>query len=214
MAKLKYSNKKTRRNKNMRGGYFTENEIQNLENIGFSEQQINDLIELNIPYNIISEAITTYHADYYNIIVNIAQRLMNENNVLEEDQENNDLFQPGDLDVSHDNAVQQVLPGDLDLSAISSDSGKTSIEGEDDISFDDDDEIVLNANDEVIFPHEVVHQGGKKRSRKRKNNKRKKTNRKIKGGAVFGNGYGSNCNDPNYNIYNTNLLKLFPYNPK
>ena len=38
--------------------------------------------------------------------------------------------------------------------------------------------------------------------------------RRIKGGAMFGNGYGANCNDPNYNIYNTNLLKLFPYSPK
>ena len=31
---------------------------------------------------------------------------------------------------------------------------------------------------------------------------------------MFGNGYGANCNDPNYSIYNTNLLKLFPYNPR
>lgn len=44
-----------------------------------------------------------------------------------------------------------------------------------------------------------------------KNRKLKKNKsiscRKMKGG----NGIGSNCNDPNFSIYNTNLLKLFPY---
>jgi hypothetical protein len=40
-------------------------------------------------------------------------------------------------------------------------------------------------------------------SRKRKFRKIKK----IKGG----NNIGANCSDPNFSIYNTNLLKLFPY---
>lgn len=35
---------------------------------------------------------------------------------------------------------------------------------------------------------------------------------KMRGGTRFGgNNIGANCNDPNYSIYNTNLLKLFPY---
>jgi hypothetical protein len=60
----------------------------------------------------------------------------------------------------------------------------------------------------------------RKNKRKQKTNKlkkkqinSKKTNR-LKGGMVYGNGYGANCSNPNYSIYNTNLLKLFPYNPK
>jgi hypothetical protein len=57
--------------------------------------------------------------------------------------------------------------------------------------------------------------GGKRKTKSRKNKKSRKSMYKIKGGtAVYGNGYGSNCNDPNYNIYNTNLLKLFPYSAK
>ena len=62
--------------------------------------------------------------------------------------------------------------------------------------------------------------GGRKRTSKRRKTKKTKKNktrkqlRRIKGGAMFGNGYGANCNDPNYSIYNTNLLKLFPYSPK
>jgi len=36
---------------------------------------------------------------------------------------------------------------------------------------------------------------------------RKRKYKKIKGGDNI----GANCNDPNFSIYNTNLLKLFPY---
>jgi hypothetical protein len=47
-----------------------------------------------------------------------------------------------------------------------------------------------------------------KRRITRKNYKRKhsKKNRIMKGGN-----FGENCPDPNLSIYNTNLLKLFPY---
>ena len=38
--------------------------------------------------------------------------------------------------------------------------------------------------------------------------KRYKKTKKNRGG---GSNIGSNCNDPNFSIYNTNLLKLFPY---
>lgn len=36
--------------------------------------------------------------------------------------------------------------------------------------------------------------------------KGKKTRKRRRGG-----GYGANCSDPNYSIYNTRLLSLFPY---
>jgi len=47
----------------------------------------------------------------------------------------------------------------------------------------------------------------------KRTNKNKKT-RKQRGGAMYGRGYGANCYDPNYSIYNTNMLKLFPYSAK
>jgi hypothetical protein len=44
--------------------------------------------------------------------------------------------------------------------------------------------------------------------------RRRRSNRKYTGGGVrFGTGIGSNCHDPNKSIFNTNLLKLFPYKP-
>lgn len=50
-----------------------------------------------------------------------------------------------------------------------------------------------------------------KRNRTMKGKKGKKTTRKQRGGTCYGNGVGANNYDPNYSIFNTNLLKLFPY---
>jgi hypothetical protein len=52
--------------------------------------------------------------------------------------------------------------------------------------------------------------GGSKR-RHRKGKKARKS-KKLRGGNRFGgNNIGANCYDPNFSIYNTNMLKLFPY---
>ena len=96
---------------------------------------------------------------------------------------------------------QQYMQQTYDDLELNPDDGFTDVE--------DNDEDYEDENDE--------QQGGrnkKSKRRKTKKNKTKKQMRRIKGGAMFGNGYGANCNDPNYNIYNTNLLKLFPYSPK
>ena len=37
--------------------------------------------------------------------------------------------------------------------------------------------------------------------------------RKQRGGLCFGNGVGANSYDPNFSIYNTRELQLFPYKP-
>ncbi len=42
--------------------------------------------------------------------------------------------------------------------------------------------------------------------------RRHKKSKKLRGGnRIGGNNIGANCSDPNFSIYNTNLLKLFPY---
>ena len=51
------------------------------------------------------------------------------------------------------------------------------------------------------------------RNKTKKNSKRKTKLRKQRGGVCFGNGVGANSNDPNYSIYNTRELSLFPYKP-
>jgi hypothetical protein len=39
----------------------------------------------------------------------------------------------------------------------------------------------------------------------------KKSYRKQKGGTCYGTGVGANSYDPNFSIYNTRELQLFPY---
>jgi hypothetical protein len=74
----------------------------------------------------------------------------------------------------------------------------------------------LSENDSVAS--EV---GGRKRrrktqrkSKKGKKGKKGKKTRKQRGGMCYGNGVGANSYDPNYSIYNTRQLELFPYRPK
>ena len=52
-----------------------------------------------------------------------------------------------------------------------------------------------------MFPPE----GGKRRKSRK--------SRKMKGGMRYGTGVGANCFDPNFSIYNTPTLSLFPYKP-
>jgi len=56
-----------------------------------------------------------------------------------------------------------------------------------------------------------------KKSRKSYQNKRTRKSKKrvtrknYKNKHMKGGNFGGNCPDPNFSIYNTNLLKLFPY---
>jgi hypothetical protein len=52
--------------------------------------------------------------------------------------------------------------------------------------------------------------GKKKRGKK---NKSKRKSKKQRGGTCYGSGVGSNNYDPNFSIYNTRELQLFPYKP-
>ena len=72
-------------------------------------------------------------------------------------------------------------------------------------------------------PRSVVDfpQGGRRRvMRKRirskkaiKKRSRSRSRKMLKGGACYGNGVGANAYDPNYSIFNTRELQLFPYKP-
>jgi hypothetical protein len=55
----------------------------------------------------------------------------------------------------------------------------------------------------------------RRRTMKRRNKRNKRNKRTVKrgGGGCFGNGVGANAYDPNYSIFNTRELQLFPYKP-
>jgi hypothetical protein len=85
---------------------------------------------------------------------------------------------------------------DLNLSNNSSDSGNTTV-----------------ADDSLLdFGGKRSNRSAKKSSKKRR--KTRKNKRKQRGGMCFGSGVGANSYDPNFSIYNTRELELFPYRPK
>jgi hypothetical protein len=62
--------------------------------------------------------------------------------------------------------------------------------------------------------HRRLKSNHKKLSKKHRSSKKHRKGGKTykqKGGMCYGRGYGANTNDPNYSIFNTNMMKLFPY---
>lgn len=69
----------------------------------------------------------------------------------------------------------------------------------------------------------MVKHSSKRHSKKRYTHKHKKTRhhkktryhrtKKQRGGVCYGSGVGANNYDPNFSIYNTRELQLFPYRP-
>ena len=63
-----------------------------------------------------------------------------------------------------------------------------------------------------ITQDEINNSSGGKRRKTRKSRKGHKS-RIQRGGVCYGNGVGANNYDPNFSIYNTRELSLFPYIP-
>jgi hypothetical protein len=210
MAKRYTRNK--RRNikgrRNMKGGALSQGDIQQLTQQRFSTRQIQTLQDLGVSLNEIMQKV--------NIIMNQEPQIdpdyMTEQVIVELFNEN--IFQnatnqidaiPHAIDDIHDIDINGSIDesfnsqGTMNLNELSrnSDSGYTTNE------------------DRSLFDEF----GGKRRRISRKNNRNKRrTNRRnnkrkltLKGGMCFGRGVGANSYDPNYSIYNTDMLKLFPY---
>jgi hypothetical protein len=122
-----------------------------------------------------------------------------------------DFYPDDDLD-NNDNNDNNNLNNNI--SDISEDSIVLSDQGD---TTRDDSRMSIGELDED--EDENGHQNaGRRRTRKgRKGKKSRKMkgrkSRKQRGGMRYGTGVGSNCFDPNFSIYNTPALSLFPYKP-
>lgn len=67
----------------------------------------------------------------------------------------------------------------------------------------------------IESPHsfDSTAMGKKRKSKNKKSRKSRRKSRKQKGGVCYGSGVGANNYDPNFSIYNTRALQLFPYRP-
>lgn len=210
MAKRHTRHRRQRRNRRrtMKGGTFTEQELQQLQSsydITFTPNQISTLQALGVSINEIIQKIHTIQnsgsSGPDDIPEQVVIELLNEHIFENPNTQHldaiphvNDLDQSfqsqGTMDIDELNTSQ----GTMNLDELNSSrmSGYTSGEAESDDEF-----------------------GGRRRKRmtKKRHGKKSRKTRKQRGGMCFGNGVGANSYDPNYSIYNTNMLKLFPYKP-
>lgn len=223
-----------------RGGYFTNEEIIEMNRLGFTDEQIQNLTDINLTdIRLVRQSLQQINP---NTGVNFTpQELID--SVMRVNQE---------LDDSLNNSLNEST-----ISTISNGSDVHDLDNDFDIDFDDNNSLHLSDLEEMNSSRDTTREtmslGGKSRRKNNKNKKRKtirkrkgKTirrskrtirkrhrTRKMRGGNVDelssadfnpnlaydskqngGRNIGANCNDPNFSIYNTRELTLFPYNPK
>ena len=134
-----------------------------------------------------------------------------ENNDISQDSNDGPLLNLSDLQAPEGEA--DAIPQDandnhnLDMNQSLDLSGETSVA---------DDSMNNSMNSSMNSSNASMNAGKRMRRHTKKRNSKsghKRSHRRLRGGATYGTGYGANCNDPNYSIYNTNLTQLFPYRP-
>lgn len=206
----KKRNSKARRTyRKMVGGTFTPEVNQQLLSLGFTQNDIQILSDRGIGINVIQISLNQINPDTG---VNFTpQEIIH-------DIQNNELH---DLYISGitDSPGSSPVPFSPGFSPIPFSPG--SSQGPSSPSPSSQGSLHLSDLDlESTYTDETpmdISIGGRKRKTYGKTKKSKKAHkynrksRKQRGGMCFGNGVGANSYEPNYSIYNTNMLKLFPY---
>ena len=190
----------------MIGGEFSDDDKNHLRDLGFTEQQIN-ILEAH-PVLTLDMVIDSLHqnnpntrnrftpAEIIESIHNVDNENENENpNVLDI----SDISDEGSL---HNLSIGSINNTDSMDTTRESFSSFGSLDSLDNGSGLNPSDLNLDMNDD----DESRSLGGKKR-------KTRKYRKSYKGGACYGTGVGANCYDPNFSIYNTRELQLFPYRP-
>ena len=206
----------------MVGGDFTQEENQQLLGLGFSQQDIEVLSNTGVGLNIIQISLTQ---------VNPAtgapftpQELIQSIN--EANEEINQLDVSGISNASEDdhnlddsyNDSMNTTSEETNLNDSNVFNGNNN--SQDSLHLSDLNVSDVNGSTNTTMEDDSF--GGRKRkaygkarkTRKgRKGRKQGPKSRKQRGGMCFGNGVGANNYDPNFSIYNTRELTLFPYRP-
>jgi hypothetical protein len=207
-----------RRIRKMRGGALSSTEVQQLQTYGFNQEQIDFFNSTNATYNSILQKILTIEPnaqgalqpDTISTVINeIFGDFFDNIEPIPNTDENIDM---NDISFNSDNNDQSLHLSELNITNDSMDANTTLPDESFNASQMSDISMPSNFSENESFASDI---GGKKRRRKssRKTKKGKKT-RKQRGGMCYGNGVGANSYDPNFSIYNTRQLELFPYRPK
>ena len=179
-----------KRTRKMVGGVFTQEESQQLLGMGFSQDNIQVLSNTGVGLNVIQMSLNQ---------VNPAtgapftpQELIQSVNEANEEMANLD---EGAAVPNQENGVPGAPYNDVPVAP-----GANYVEEQG---------PGLNMEDLGPYsPRSVTEMGGKRRK-----TRKVRKGRKQRGGMCFGNGVGANNYDPNFSIYNTRELSLFPYRP-
>lgn len=244
--------KKNRKNKKyrkktykMKGGNFNQNDVGQLTNLGFNNEQINLLSEHVPNVNLVMQALHQINPNTGNNftpqeLIDDLQNELNTNMDIEEENpfdisgihseasDEHDIdfgdnsFHFDDDDNHHDTSIHNSMNTTMDdISNISNNSNMNTLNLSDSVGtgffLNDSDLNVSNHSQNTTRDNSFGGKKTKKNKKIRKNNKNNtkkykknnKVNKNKKGGANI----GANCPDPNLSLYNTNMLKLFPYRP-
>ena len=225
--------------KKMVGGDFSDVDRIELLELGFSNEDFNLLEQNNLNMNLIRSSLQQNNPETGFPFT--PQELIQD---LYENAQNNELNISGISNASNDEHNFNDEDLDNSFTTMDDSMNTTGdTNGDDSIILDENEDLnnsfmsdegslhLSDLNDDISVntTNEDISYGGKKRRKtmkkrrkgkkirrtmkKRKNGDKSKTKRKQRGGC-YGSGVGANNNDPNFSIYNTNLLKLFPYSPK
>ena len=205
------------RTRKMVGGAYSQSEIQQLQTAQFSENQIQSLQDMEIPFNEVIFKVNQLRNQVPDdeLSEQVMIEILNEQIFQNPNAETIDAIPHAqddahDMDLSFDSDNGSLHMSDLDVTQDSMRANTTAP----DESFSRNSSMSNGSMSSLVSENEsfASETGGKKRRRKtsRKGRKTRKS-RKQRGGMCYGNGVGANSYDPNYSIYNTNMLKLFPY---
>jgi hypothetical protein len=208
--------KKSRKTKKQKGGAdFSQAQRQELLDLGFTEDHIDTLTQVfpNTDAGVVMNLIQQSLGQINNITgqPNTPQEIIDSFNPDNDDDDDDNISNIGDEDGSENNiSVGSFESNDNSENSNMSYQGDTT--NEDDSSFMNIEELNLdNANQNAGRRRKT--RKGRKGKKTRKQRGLKQRGRKQRGGMRYGTGVGSNCFEPNYSIYNTPALTLFPYKP-
>jgi hypothetical protein len=212
----------------MVGGAFTQEESQQLLGMGFSQQDIDVLAGTGVGLNIIQISLNQVNpATGAPFTPQELIQSINETNeeinqldisgISNASEDDHNLDDGQNLDNSYNDSMNTTSE-ETNLNDSNVFNGNNNSQDSLHLS----DLNVSDANGSTNTTMEDDSFGGRKRKaygkgrKTRKNKKGRKYGRKSRrqsGGMCFGNGVGANNYDPNFSIYNTRELTLFPYRP-
>ena len=220
----KRNNRSYKKSKKQRGGAdFSPAQREQLLAMGFTEANIQTLAQVFLD-NMSGDAAMNLIQQSLGQINNITGQPNTPQEIIDSlnpDNNENDLSEIGDDKSQHNISDDSLVfdeDDDLDNNiddvsedSIVSDQGNTTNERS---SLMDIDELNLDNVDQNAGRRRKTRKIRKTRkTRKIRKGKKSRKTKKQRGGMRYGTGVGSNCFDPNYSIYNTPTLSLFPYKP-